>query len=412
MIFVNWSPKFRGKYNMKVLVAITTWCELCDKQVEEVRKVDEEYNDVEFIVVDADERPDLAIRYTPQIYPSISIVTEQGVIGGSYGLIQSEKLSEMLSTAISLIEGKGKLVTPPSIDKSLPSFSEDYVFQDIIRKCEGYFDWISGGFEREPKFVAPEVLRLFLKFKDFYHQTMVTVTLDNAIEHLWDNGFYLFSKTLDWKEPYKVKMVDFNASMVEILLEAYKVLNDDKYLDYAIKTGEFLKSMIRDDGLAMNCIAFGKTDPRPFAHVNALVLEAFYSLREYEDFSEHYKQLSENLSKVRNHRIDDPTSPLYLLDIAHLLRACQSNVESLLPQYYGSGAYYDVPLDFAIREGIGRFKFLYDNSVLAEAFIRRGRVEEAKMIVKDILPSYIYYTYFNQAQFALILGELLGKFDN
>ncbi|QGR19660.1 hypothetical protein [Stygiolobus azoricus] len=89
-----------------------------------------------------------------------------------------------------------------------------------------------------------------------------------------------------------------------------------------------------------------------------------------------------------------------------------SNVFSSLSEYYGNGSYYDVTLEFATREGIGRFKFLYDDSILAEAFLMMGNKEEAEKIVEDILPSYIYYSYFNQAQLALVLGELLGKFNH
>ena len=404
---------------MKVMLAVTSWCELCEKQEEELKKVEQEYKDLEFLIIDADERPDLAIRYTPQIYPCISIISERGIIGGSFGFVESQKIGEMISNSIALLDGKGKLVKPPTVEKKLQRFSPDYVFQDILRKCEGYFDWISGGFEREPKFVSPEVLRLLLKFKDSYHQSMVFITLDNAIEHLWDNGFYLFSKSIDWKEPYRAKMVDFNASMVSVLLEAYKVFKDDNYLDYAIKAGEFLKLLTRDDGLVMNGIAFDKLDQRPFLHVNALALETFYSLKDYEDFSERAKLLQESLSSAKHHRIDDYRSALYLFDLAYLLRAytyvhdngATSNVFSSLSEYYGNGAYYDVTLEFATREGIGRFKFLYDNSVLAEALLMMGKKEEAEKVVEDILPSYIYYPYFNQAQLALVLGELLGKFN-
>ncbi|QGR19661.1 D-glucuronyl C5-epimerase family protein [Stygiolobus azoricus] len=211
----------------------------------------------------------------------------------------------MISNSITLLDDKEKLVKPPTVKKELQRFPLDYVFKDILRRCESYFDWISGGFEKEPKFVSPEVLRLFLKFNDSYHQSMVFITLDNAIEHLWDNGFYLFSKSVDWKEPYRAKMADFNASMVSLLLEAYKVFKDDNYLDYAIRTGEFLKSLTRDDGLIMNGIAFDKLDQRPFLHVNALVLEAFYSLKDYEDFSERAKLLQESLSGAKHHRIDN-----------------------------------------------------------------------------------------------------------
>jgi hypothetical protein len=403
--------------DLRVLVLTTSWCEYCDKQLEEIKGIDDEFKEFEFIHEDADERPDLAIRYSPQIYPSISIISKEGVMGGTYGFVTRDKVVELLNYARKVMS-EGKLVVPPKITKEVKKLDPNYVFNSILSNCEGYFDWIEGGFEREPKFVSPEVLLLFMKFDDFYHQSMVTITLDKAIENLWGNpGFYLYSKTIDWKEPYMVKMADFNSLMIIALLKAYEKYKDEKYLDYAVKTGEFILSLVRKDGLIENGITLKGWDNRAFLSVNAIAGEALSELYEFTKdtkFKDEVDFLKGSLLNADSHLIGSRCENVYLMDLAYLLYFTRDRVvlNTLRRYESASGAYYDITLEFAKRQRIGRFKFLLDNSILSLAFLRMGDKEYAKRIVDDLLESYGIYTYFNQAVYALTLGEIYGKFSS
>ncbi len=401
----------------------TSWCIDCYQQEREIEGLDEEFPQISFVKEDADERPDLAVRYTPQIYPSISLISKSAVIGGTYGLVKRDKIREILTQAMELIEGKGKPVTLPKISAHKLNVNPHYVMSEILRNCEGYYDWINGGFEREPKFVSTEVLKLFLKFDDFYHTSMVVTTLDNAISNLWDDGFYIYSITNDWKTPYKAKLYDFNAELVISLLEAYKKVGDDSYLDYAVKTAEWMIRNRRSDGLFPNAEVMGKVDNRAFLNVNSVVGESLIRLYKETDDSKYLdiaKELYDKIvSRKLTHNLDNSNSPLFLIDIARFLNFSsylkKDNKEILkISSNYESdrGAYYDVTLEHANEERIGRYTFLYDNSILALAFINLGMINEAKKILDSLMESFIIYTYFNQAIYALALGEIYGLFPH
>ncbi|BFH73948.1 hypothetical protein SJAV_18920 [Sulfurisphaera javensis] len=417
MNFLSWNQAIYKNKELIALFMITSWCEYCEEQEKEF---DFEINDkVSLVKEDADERIDLAVRYTPQIYPCISLIAKDSVIGGTYGLVKKDKIKEMVNDALELISGKGKIITPPEISHKVDKFTPNYALNHILRVCEGYFDWKEGGFEKEPKYVSPEVLQLFLHFNDYYHKLMVEVTLDNAIEYLWDNGFYLFSKTIDWKEPYKAKLLDYNAEMVRTLLKAYEVVKDDTYLDYAIKTIEWILKKKDNQGYFINSEFLGKEDKRPFLNVNSNVGNALieaYKFTEDEKYIEEAKELSDKL--VISHRIDTLTPP-YLIDIASYLSFLSKldinkakRLSVILQDYKGDKAYYDVTLNYAKENLIGRYHFLYDNTLLAEAFMNLGFIDEAKKIIDSFLASYGIYTYYNQAKYAIILGELYGLFTH
>jgi len=414
MNFLSWSKAINENKDLFVLFMTTSWCEFCEEQEKELSGL--EVENVAFVKEDADERLDLAVRYTPQIYPSISLITNNAVIGGSYGLVKREKISEMIGEALKLIRGKGKIVTPPQISKKHDKFTPNYAFKHILRTCEGYFDWKEGGFEKEPKHVAPEVLRFFLEIDDYYHKAMVEVTLDSAIEFSWDDGFYLYSKSIDWKDPYKAKLLDYNAEMIRTLIKAYNVLKSDVYLDYAIKTAEWLlRKRNNKNGFFMNSEFLGKEDKRPFLNVNAnvgIALLEVYNATKDDKFLDALKDLEDKI--VISHNMDTLSSP-YLIDIAFYINFLSKlnsekakKIVRFLNDYKGDNVYYDVTLSFANENLIGRYAFLYDNTILAEAFVNLKMIEEAKKIVDSFLDSYSIYTYFNQARYALVLGEVYG----
>ena len=113
----------------------------------------------------------------------------------------------------------------------------------------------------------------------------------------------------------------------------------------------------------------------------------------------------------------DTLSPPYLIDIAFYINFLSKlnsekakKIVRFLNDYKGDNVYYDVTLSFANENLIGRYAFLYDNTILAEAFVNLKMTEEAKKIVDSFLDSYSIYTYFNQARYALVLGEVYGLF--
>ncbi|ABP95111.1 conserved protein containing a thioredoxin domain-like protein [Metallosphaera sedula] len=418
MRFREWNEIIKDKSPLKVIYFWTDWCEECGAQYKELSKI-EDWEGFGYASVNADERPDIAIRYSPQIYPSLAIVTEGNVVGGLYGFSEEWKIRETLLMALDLSLGGGKLVSPkfnrdlrkvPRSNYVLQNERHENILNDIRSKCISFFDIYQGGFEKEPKYYLPNVLRFLLRFKDSYSMEIVKYTLDAVIYNLWDNGFYAFSKTYDWKNPYKVKLLDLNAEMIIALLETFAKTKDTYYLDYAVETGKWLMRSKKGDFYPIAETSQGMVG-KPLLTVNSLIGEAMFYLYEFTN-DESFRDEAERLSSLLkpSHVIGDGNP--FLLDLAYLIRFLSSLgkgkevVKVAFDQFFGGDAFYDVSLPHALSNGIGRFKLITDNSILGQGLVKLGLMEPAKQIANYFSTRYWNFTYFNQADFGLLVWML------
>jgi thiol-disulfide isomerase/thioredoxin len=414
MKFKEWRDITNERTPLKLLYFYTDWCEYCKKQ-EEILDTIPDWDSFSYTEINADERPDLAIRYSPQIYPSISIITENNVVGGLYGYNDSQKIEETMLIALDLYNGGGKLFSEKNSKKVLNrTYNMKDALELIKRNCLAFFDIYYGGFEKEPKYYLPNVLRFLLRDKkDPYSLEVVKYTLDAAIYNLWNGGFYAYAKKYDWSEPSKEKLLDINAEMVIALLEAYERTGDNYYLEYAIETGKWVLKN-KDKEFYPVAIKEGEKVGGHYMHVNSEIGEMFYLLYKYSnirEFLEESTRLAKLLPEKLSHNLEKD-SPLFLMDVAYLLRFLSSmgKGKELIPKikeiFYGGDAFFDVSLSMANEEKIGRFKLLTDNSVLAQGLLNLGYVDDASKIVNFFLKSFYEYAYFSQAEYGILLAML------
>lgn len=406
----NWVDVISDSSELKMIYFFTDWCEECELQ----RKILMETKlDLPCAAVNADQRPDLAVRYSPQIYPSISILTENNVVGGLFGLNEEAKIVETVTKAKGLMKGEGRLFTP-SGRRISRKYDKQEALGLIRRNCLGFFDIYYGGFEKEPKYYLPNVLKFLLTDKDPYSLEVVKYTLDAAIYNLWDDngGFFAYANTYDWKNPSKVKLADINAEMAMVLLETYKRTKDDYYLTYAVEVAKWMMEMKGKETFYQVSWIDGKGVGGQFLNVNSVVGEMFFMMYQQTkspEFLEESIRLSEH---VRLSHDLMTKSPFFLIDAAHLLRfyASIGKGKEILPEikemFYGGNAFYDVTKDHAERERIGRFKLITDNSILAQGLVRLGEIEEAKKIAEFFLDGFQDYAYFSQADYGTLLAML------
>lgn len=267
--------------------------------------------------------------------------------------------------------------------------------------------FIKAGFEKEPKYYLPNVLRFLLRFKDPYSTEIVKYTLDAVIYNLWDNGFYAFSKTYDWKNPYKVKLLDLNAETIMALLELFEKTKDTYYLDYAVETGEWLIRCRKGDFYPVAETQKGAVG-KPLVNVNSEIGEAMFYLYQFTRDGK-FKDEAERLSSLLtpSHVVGDGKP--FLLDLAYLVRFLSSMgkgkevVKTILNEFFGGDVFYDVSLPHALSNGIGRFKLITENSILGQGLLRLQMTDQAKLIVDYFSSKYWNFAYFNQAD----LGSLV-----
>jgi hypothetical protein len=116
------------------------------------------------------------------------------------------------------------------------------------------FDSRHGGFGKEPKFPQASMLTFCLKqhhvSKKRVLKKIVTKTLDEmgsgGMYDLVEGGFFRYSTTRDWSVPHYEKMLEDNANLAKLYLEAYHALGEERYLEKALDVLGYLVSTLGD----------------------------------------------------------------------------------------------------------------------------------------------------------------------
>jgi len=210
------------------------------------------------IRVDSDQRPDINSRYNMGGWPTVAILDADGrlIVGETY--LQTGQLLEMLSAvgknpSAKPIETPSKAEGTASVPKPFPDTT---IIDAVSAYLLGAFDPEFGGFGGPPKF--PQTWALELVFH-LHHRTgdtkwlkMAVLTLDNMRESgLYDRvdgGFFRYSIRGDWDNPHYEKLLELNARMLSLYLEAYRLTDQPLYRSTAQGVIDYLFTTLAADG--------------------------------------------------------------------------------------------------------------------------------------------------------------------
>ena len=131
--------------------------------------------------------------------------------------------------------------------------SHDQQVNQFLNVVKSNMDELEGGIGRQAKFPRPTLLLALL---NIYHQRreawlkeFLLLTLNQlAAKGLHDvigGGFFRYAVDPGWQVPHFEKMLYTNAGLIRVYIKAYEIFEEQKYLDIAVETIEFL---IRDMG--------------------------------------------------------------------------------------------------------------------------------------------------------------------
>lgn len=253
------------KEDKPILLAITAkWCHWChvmdstsysDPGV--VDLINENYVPLR---VDNDRRPDINSRYNMGGWPTTAILTPEGDVLTGETYVPPENMMILLKSVNQIYKEQKKeiysQIKKATADKREPKggeLSESIVDEGLLYAIEA-FDSTYGGLGREPKF--PQAATLTLCLKQHYLsgravlKKIVTKTLDavgsGGMYDQVEGGFYRYSTTRDWRVPHYEKMLEDNANLAKLYLEAYHLFKDDKYRDKALDTLGYLRKKLTD----------------------------------------------------------------------------------------------------------------------------------------------------------------------
>lgn len=420
------------------------WCHVMDQRSYSDPRIIEIINrDYIPVRADTDREPDVNTRYNMGGWPStVFLTSERDVLTGATYMPPDQMLTVLERVSSAYIEQNHELMekarharveTEESFRQAACGASKAADVDKALEMLRSSYDPLNAGFGTSQKFPYPAALELLL----FSFETtaniddlkMATDTLDAMIAgEMFDKvegGMFRYATKRDWTEPHYEKLLGDNARMAFVLLDAYRLSENEDYLNIARqafgymennlmdpKTGLFHGSQDADeayylaDAEGRKKLTAPKIDSALYTDSNAMLACSYVKL---------YGVGKEPMAKDRALRIvavldykckaKDGSIAHYmeggkahefglLADAANLIfanlacceatgdetyiRTVKEMLETVFAQFGSEvGAFFDVGESRAKKRGLTRYSTpIEDNSVLAMAFVKLADITE------------------------------------
>jgi len=258
-----------------VLLSISAnWCHGC-AVMDNVAFADSRVVDLvarEFIAVriDADRRPDINDRYNLDGWPTTALLTPSGeILTGSTYLPADALLSMLTEVATAYRTGRASLderaeahararhqqprTRGAGVEPDLAAPA--WVARQVVDQC----DPDHGGFGADGKFLHVPALHVAIaeyeRTKEEALARAITRTLDGMadgdVHDQVDGGFFRYAAGRDWSRPHTEKLLDDQAGIAGVYLEAARVFGHDRWRDVAIDTIRFVRAALASEADAV-----------------------------------------------------------------------------------------------------------------------------------------------------------------
>jgi uncharacterized protein YyaL (SSP411 family) len=241
-----------------VLLAIAApWCESCldmDHTTYADPRVAQIVND-RFVPirVNADRRPDISDRYSLGGWPTTAFLTADGEVIGGGTYVSVDRMPSVLERVAAAFKSRPAEFTTAA-GRAESRTDVEPADDEIAAMVFETFDAEHGGFGSAPKFPLIAPLQLAL---DIYRETedqtlahLVEVSLDgmgwSELHDDVDGGFFRCAATRDWKAPRQEKLLDVNASLLRMYVEASETLRIARYRERAEDVLRFTQTSLAD----------------------------------------------------------------------------------------------------------------------------------------------------------------------
>lgn len=244
-----------------LLALVAPWCEHCaamDRATyahpDAARIVNARFVAVK---VDTDRRPDINERYNLGGWPTTAFLTPGGeILAGGTFLEPDRMLAVLAEVAEAFVRRRAEIDARASNLavanlRPLNPDDDDPVEWLAVRLLER-FDSEQGGFGHGPKF--PHVPALTLALERYRengeprYAEMVTTSLNGlaSLEDEIEGGFFRYGSNRDWSRPQTEKLLQDNAELIRLHLEAGVVLDQSEYLERAGRAIRWAQTVLAD----------------------------------------------------------------------------------------------------------------------------------------------------------------------
>lgn len=128
----------------------------------------------------------------------------------------------------------------------------------VIEELKKMYDKDNGGFSISPKFPSTNYLEFILKYGSNSEVAMATNTLNKiifgGITDQIGGGFHRYAIDSKWQIPHFEKMLYDQASLIDVLSLAYKLIPNEDYKNAIYETIYFVNNTLSDDSLYYSAI--------------------------------------------------------------------------------------------------------------------------------------------------------------
>jgi uncharacterized protein YyaL (SSP411 family) len=261
---VAWEPwgaaafaRARAEHKAVLLSIGATWCHWCHEMDRTsyadpaiIALINDRFVPVR---VDTDERPDISERYNLGGWPTTAFLSADGALLGGGTFVPADRMRGVLAR---LAEGFREAPLTASRESAFEKATADKppTASDLTDAVFASFDAMHGGFGVEPKFplTAPVqlALELWQKTGEARYEAIAISTLDamgwGGLYDGVDGGFFRYATTRDWQLPHHEKLLDTNAALLRLYLNAGEVLGLPRFTERAADTLRYIQNTLAD----------------------------------------------------------------------------------------------------------------------------------------------------------------------
>jgi len=262
---VMWQPwssaafeRARREQKPVLLSIATTWCASC-LEMDRTSYADPEIISVindQFIPVrvDADDRPDISERYSLGGWPTTVFLTGGGEILTGSTFVPLDRMRGILTRVADAYGAQPNATSKERHSEHHADAALDLDPGDLTTRIFASFDDDHGGFGDEPKFPFTSPLHLVLELygetPDASYERIVVSTLDRmgwgGLYDDVDGGFFRYATTRDWQRPHFEKLLDLNAALARLYLEAGEQLQIARFTERGGDTLRYIQTWLAD----------------------------------------------------------------------------------------------------------------------------------------------------------------------
>jgi uncharacterized protein len=213
------------------------------------------------IKVDIDKRPDIKERYHFGGFPTTAFLDYEGKVLKGATYIPLDIFKSMLLEVSQdynnglRVEGltyfqNRKMAEEFQSGVVRESRIDSGIIEEIKESIIYSFDDVYGGFGTEPKFPMSDVLEFLLELYKRTKENGLLTTVEKTLKGMEgiydkkDGGFFRYSVSRDWSVPHYEKMLETNAALFSIYLEAYKTTKNERYKEIVEKGINYVTSRL------------------------------------------------------------------------------------------------------------------------------------------------------------------------